>query len=283
MLRRARSKRAVLLTITFVTAALAWLALPTQGAAPAREAYDAAYAFERQGKFAEAVAAYKNVVDRYATDATTLAARGQLAGLQAAQGKAEEAFQSYVAYLEGNLTAANTPRAKWPSPQAIGAQARWRVARALRGSPRADRYTLAKAQYQKLLDDFPGVPLAREAQKKIAGLNALLAQRAALMEQQAAIQTVIKAYENEMKAKNAAGVVALLAAAPQDDALSAKLRQHFSSERHKQYEYTITAVRFTPAMSEATVMTEAAVPNQKPGRKLFRLIKTALGWRLQRL
>ena len=96
MLRRARSKRAVLLTITFVTAALAWLALPTQGAAPAREAYDAAYAFERQGKFAEAVAAYKNVVDRYATDATTLAARGQLAGLQAAQGKAEEAFQSYV-------------------------------------------------------------------------------------------------------------------------------------------------------------------------------------------
>jgi len=282
MIRSARPERAVFLSITFVTAALACLVPSALGGDAAREAYDAAYALERQGKYAEAATAYKNVVDRYATDATTLTALGQLAGVQAAQGKTEEAFQSYVRYIESNLTAANTPPAKRPGAQAIQAQARWRVARALLGSRCADRYALAKAQYEKLINDSPGVPLAKKAEEKVTKLNAVLAQRAALTEQKTAILAVIKAYENAMKAKKTPAAIALLAAAPQDDTLSGKLRAYFNSARYRQYGYTIKRIRFNPDTSKAAVIAEAVTPNQKPGHKLFRLIRTALGWRLQR-
>jgi hypothetical protein len=249
----------------------------------AKQAYDAAYALQCQGKEAEAEAAYKDVVDRYAWGSATSTALLQLAGVQASLGKTEDAYQSFIRHINKSFDAQNTPPAKRWSETITRAQARWNVAYALLGSSRDDKHVLAKAQFEILVKDFSGTRWGPLAKRRLTWLNSFLAKKASENTEKAAITKVIKAYETAMKAKGVAAAIGLLATPPQDNRLNTKLQEYMNSASYEPYEYTVRSVKFSPDMSKATVMTHAEAPNYRTGRKLFRLIKTADGWKLQRL
>ena len=249
----------------------------------AKRAYDSAYGLEQKGELTRAAEAYRKVLTDYPESAVKLAALSQLAGVLAALGRTDEAYQTYVRYIRDDLAAAHTPPAERPSLEVIGAQARWKVARALLGSRRSDRYLAARAQCETLIRDFPGSTLASHANRRITRLNTEIERERMQAQRKEAIAAVIDAYAAALSQKNQAAALALLAAPPIDDALRDRLQRYFGSERHKAYTYKIKRMRFSPDMSKATVLTDALAPNEQAASKLFRLVKTAEGWKLERL
>ena len=248
-----------------------------------KTAYDQAYQLEVKGEYAEAEQAYAKFAEQYPGTPSGLAALSQRAGLLAVRGETEESVQVYVKCIEGGLKASGIPIEQWPSADAIRADARQRVARAILGSHRSDRYALAKKQYEVLARTASDAALAAEARRQIDWLNSEAKRESSQAEKVQPVAAVIKAYEAALRQKDAAAVLALLAAPPKDNALRTALEAYFRGAQYREYTYEIQQVGWNEDLSKATVTTRTVSSARESGRKLFRVVKTAGGWRLEKL
>ena len=251
--------------------------------------YLRANALRRKRKLDEAAALYRKVVKEYPGTSPAYQSSLFLSRIQASQGEPEEAFKTLLAARLSDLKRAGTPPRTKAELEILHARVRVKVARACANAETIDGLELARAQYQKLIDDHPNSPLVPRAKKRIEELDRQIPLERSRQKERKVLVALVKRIEKALNEKDVEAWLALHAPSTNLE----KKRQEFE-EGIKNPEvlamlpiaYEVDRVQFSDDMKYAEVSAGVRIAGAKERSKrhgeTFYFVKTAAGWRLGR-
>ena len=255
---------------------------------PARRTYLHANALWDKRQLDEAAALYRQVIDQYPGTSPAHQSAVFLSRIHAVQGKPEEAFKTLLAARLADLQATGTPPRTKDELEILHAQVRVQVARACADDAHTvEGLRLARAQYEKLIEESPNSPLVSGARNQVQELDRRIPLELARQKEREVLLSLVKQIEKAINEKDVEAYLALHAPSPD---LGKKREEFEQAIKDPEFlvklpmAYEVDRIQFSDdlkyALVDAGVRIAGAKERAEGLGKTFQFVKTPEGWRL---